>query len=63
MSHPPAMMTSFEAPPFEEWPCQLVKVEHGTIFLRYAGAGPPILLLHGVPQHSVCFVGPLEESH
>lgn len=42
-----------DVPPFEQWPCQQVKVEHGTLFLRYAGAGPSILLLHGVPQHSV----------
>ena len=50
----PAIMSSFEVSPFEEWPCQQVQVEHGTIFLRYAGTGPPIMLLHGVPQYSVC---------
>ncbi|KAF2801916.1 putative hydrolase [Mytilinidion resinicola] len=48
-------MSSSEASPFEEWSCQQVKVEDGTIFLRYDGGGPPPLLLHGVPQHSLMY--------
>ncbi|KAF4626395.1 hypothetical protein G7Y89_g11768 [Cudoniella acicularis] len=48
-------MSSSEPSPFDEWSCQQVPVEHGTIFLRYAGTGQPVLLLHGVPQHSLMF--------
>jgi len=48
-------MSAVELSTFEDWPCQQVKVEHGTIFLRYAGSGQPVLLLHGVPQHSLMY--------
>ncbi|KAF2798062.1 alpha/beta-hydrolase [Melanomma pulvis-pyrius CBS 109.77] len=53
-------MSSSKVSPFEEWSCQQVKVKHGTVFLRYAGTGRPVLLLHGVPQHSLMYhtIGP-----
>jgi hypothetical protein len=38
---------------FQDWETQLVPTANGRIYFRYAGKGQPILLLHGVPQHSV----------
>lgn len=41
--------------PFDEWPHQRVALNDVNIHFRYAGKGPPILLIHGVPEHSVSF--------
>ena len=40
--------------PFDDWEHQRVALKDVNIHLRYAGAGPPLLLVHGFPQHSVC---------
>ncbi|OCT46696.1 alpha/beta hydrolase family protein [Cladophialophora carrionii] len=40
---------------FQDWETQLVPTANGRIFFRYAGKGQPILLLHGVPQHSLMY--------
>ncbi|EXJ65011.1 hypothetical protein A1O7_01350 [Cladophialophora yegresii CBS 114405] len=40
---------------FQDWETQLVPTVNGRIFFRYAGKGQPILLLHGVPQHSLMY--------
>lgn len=39
--------------PFDLWPHQRVALKDVSIHLRYAGSGPPVLLVHGNPQHSV----------
>lgn len=39
--------------PFDNWEYQRVALKDVNIFFRYAGTGPPILLVHGFPQHSV----------
>lgn len=40
--------------PWDDWPHQRVRVsEDVSLHLRYAGSGPPVLLVHGNPQHSV----------
>ena len=39
--------------PFDSWDLQTVALPDVNIFFRYAGGGPPILLVHGYPQHSI----------
>ena len=39
--------------PFDDWLYQKVALPDVTIYFRYAGTGPPVLLVHGFPQHSV----------
>jgi hypothetical protein len=39
--------------PFDNWAHQLVALQNTSIHFRYAGTGPPILLVHGFPEHSV----------
>ena len=39
--------------PFNDWQHQRVALEDVSIRLRYHGTGPPLLLVHGYPQHSV----------
>ena len=41
--------------PFDNWLYQRVALPDVNIYFRYAGTGPPILLVHGYPQHSVTF--------
>ncbi|KAK1249730.1 hypothetical protein MKX08_009733 [Trichoderma sp. CBMAI-0020] len=50
--------------PFDEWPSIRVKTADTSLFARYDGTGPAILLLHGCPQHSLMWhkVGPLLSS-
>lgn len=38
---------------FENWAHGRVQLPHTSIHFRYAGSGPPLLLVHGNPQHSV----------
>ena len=38
---------------FYDWPHQRVALANSSIHFRYAGSGPPVLLVHGVPEHSV----------
>ncbi|KIX99878.1 uncharacterized protein Z520_04514 [Fonsecaea multimorphosa CBS 102226] len=46
---------------FDDWAHQRVALENVSIHLRYAGSGPPILLLHGSPQFSLTWriIGPI----
>lgn len=46
---------------FDDWEHGRVALEDVSIHFRYAGSGPPLLLVHGNPQHSLTwqFVGPL----
>ncbi|MEV8311523.1 alpha/beta hydrolase [Streptomyces flavidovirens] len=37
---------------FEEFESKLVQVQDASIFVRYGGEGPPVLLLHGHPRTS-----------
>ena len=39
--------------PFDDWLYQKVALPDVNIYFRYAGTGPPVLLVHGFPQHSV----------
>ena len=39
--------------PFDEWEHQRVLLKDVNIHFRYAGKGPPLLLVHGFPQYSV----------
>ena len=39
--------------PFDDWLYQRVALPDVNIYFRYAGTGPPVLLVHGFPQHSV----------
>jgi hypothetical protein len=40
--------------PFDQWSHGRVQLNDVSIHFRYAGSGPPLLLVHGNPQHSVC---------
>ncbi|KAL7930250.1 Alpha/Beta hydrolase protein [Trichoderma chlorosporum] len=46
---------------FDSWAHQRIALEDVSIHFRYAGAGPPVLLVHGNPQFSLTWriVGPL----
>lgn len=39
--------------PFDDWRSIRVKTADTSLFARYDGTGPAVLLLHGCPQHSV----------
>lgn len=40
---------------FDKWRHGRVKVDGIGLHFRYAGSGPPLVLIHGNPQHSVGF--------
>lgn len=46
---------------FGQWNTGRVQVGDVSIFYRYAGNGPPVVLLHGWPQHSLMWhtIGPI----
>ncbi|KAF2251979.1 alpha/beta-hydrolase [Trematosphaeria pertusa] len=46
---------------FDDWDHQRIKLDDVSIHLRYHGSGPPILLVHGFPQHSLTWhtIGPI----
>ena len=46
-------LAATELIPFDDWLYQRVALPDANIYFRYAGTGPPILLVHGYPQHSV----------
>ena len=48
--------------PFDDWEYQRVALKDVNIHFRYAGKGPPLLLVHGFPQHSVSESSKLFES-
>ncbi|KAL6796311.1 putative hydrolase [Trichoderma sp. SZMC 28013] len=50
-----------KAPSWDEWAHGRVVVNNITMHYRYAGHGPPLLLVHGNPQHSITWrlLGPL----
>lgn len=45
--------------PFDDWEYQRVALKDVNIHFRYAGKGPPLLLVHGFPQHSVSAISDL----
>ncbi|KAF2871446.1 Alpha/Beta hydrolase protein [Massariosphaeria phaeospora] len=46
---------------FDSWPHQRIQLPDVSIHFRYFGSGPPILLVHGFPQHSLTWhtIGPI----
>ncbi|KAH7311282.1 Alpha/Beta hydrolase protein [Stachybotrys elegans] len=56
-----AVSTSAASSPFGSWSHGRVALEDVSIHFRYAGSGPPILLVHGNPQHSLTWqhIGPI----
>ena len=38
---------------FDDWDYQRVVLKDVNLMFRYAGSGPPVMLVHGFPQHSV----------
>ncbi|KAH7313624.1 Alpha/Beta hydrolase protein [Stachybotrys elegans] len=47
--------------PFDSWEHGRVALRDVSIHFRYAGSGPPLLLVHGNPQHSLTWqhIGPI----
>ncbi|KAI9690236.1 MAG: hypothetical protein M1822_009197 [Bathelium mastoideum] len=47
--------------PFDDWAHLRINTGNVSIHARYAGTGPPILLVHGFPEHSLTwyYVGPI----
>lgn len=47
--------------PFDDWLYQRVALPDVNIYFRYAGTGPPVLLVHGYPEHSLTWhtIGPI----
>lgn len=39
---------------FDDWHHQRIHLKDVQLHLRWAGSGPPLVLVHGFPQHSVC---------
>ena len=48
-----ASLTTATVPAWDDWPHGRVALKDVGIHFRYAGSGPPLLLVHGNPQHSV----------
>ncbi|KAH8901686.1 alpha/beta-hydrolase [Thozetella sp. PMI_491] len=46
---------------FDSWPHQRIALDKVSIHFRYAGTGPPLLLVHGNPQYSLTWrtIGPI----
>lgn len=47
--------TAASVPAWEDWAHGRVQLKNVSMHFRYAGNGPPLLLVHGNPQHSVRF--------
>ncbi len=60
-----AKMNNEQKFPFEKWKCARAQVGDVNMFYRTAGSGPPLVLLHGFPQHSLMWhtIGPLLAEH
>ncbi len=41
--------------PFDDWAHGMIQLPTVKLHFRYAGSGPPLLLIHGNPQHSVSY--------
>jgi pimeloyl-ACP methyl ester carboxylesterase len=56
-----ASITAAALTPFHSWNHGRVALEDVSIHFRYAGSGPPIILVHGNPQHSWTWqhIGPI----
>ncbi|PON22369.1 hypothetical protein TGAM01_v208852 [Trichoderma gamsii] len=56
---------SADTAPFTDWDHGRVQLSNVSIHFRYAGSGPPLLLVHGNPQHSYTWrvMGPILASH
>ncbi len=52
---------SQEQLPFDHWEAARVQNGDVSVFYRYAGTGPALVLLHGMPQHSLMWhaIGPI----
>jgi len=52
-------------PNFDDWEHGRVALQDVSIHFRYAGSGPPLLLVHGTPQFSLTwqFIGPILAEH
>jgi len=48
-----SLTTIAEIPPFDSWPSRRIKLPEVFIHLKHHGSGPPLVLLHGQPQHSL----------
>jgi pimeloyl-ACP methyl ester carboxylesterase len=46
---------------FDDWAHERIQLDNLSIHFRYHGTGPPILLVHGFPQHSLTWhtIGPI----
>lgn len=46
---------------FDDWEHERIQLDDVSIHFRYHGEGPPILLVHGFPQHSLTWhtIGPI----
>lgn len=64
--HQPAAATQAALKhPFETWEIRRAQVNDVSITYRIAGEGPPLVLLHGWPQHSLMWhtIGPILAEH
>jgi hypothetical protein len=46
---------------FDDWEHERIQLDDVSIHFRYHGTGPPVLLVHGFPQHSLTWhaIGPI----
>ncbi|KAI9705179.1 MAG: hypothetical protein M1820_005326 [Bogoriella megaspora] len=51
--------------PFDDWAHLRVDTGNNTVHARYAGNGPPLMLVHGFPEHSLTWytIGPILAQH
>ncbi|KAF7682248.1 hypothetical protein GT037_001224 [Alternaria burnsii] len=56
-----AQFTLAQLSNFDEWEHERIQLDDVSIHFRYHGEGPPILLVHGFPQHSLTWhtIGPI----
>ncbi|KAL6793297.1 putative hydrolase [Trichoderma sp. SZMC 28013] len=57
--------TAASVPAWEDWAHGRVQLKNISMHFRYAGSGPPLLLVHGNPQHSITWrlLGPAMAEH
>ncbi|EED21272.1 hydrolase, putative [Talaromyces stipitatus ATCC 10500] len=60
-----ALMAKGAPKNFDDWEHGRVALQDVSIHFRYAGSGPPLLLVHGNPQFSLTwqFIGPILAEH
>ena len=54
-------LTTSQLSNFDDWAHERIQLDNHSLHFRYHGTGPPVLLVHGYPQHSLTWhtIGPI----